>query len=114
MLDLKNAYKDARRIKQIVAALFKVGLGYYINDLNLGHHLFWHQRAQMYEKPNDIPRKLRMAFDHLGGTFIKLGQLLSLRPDLIPREYCDEFSKLQDDVTQIDYETVKKIIEIEL
>jgi len=113
-MDFKHAYKDAKRIKQIVSVLFKVGLGYYIDNLRLSHHLFMHQRVQIDEKPKDLPRKLRMAMDELGGTFVKLGQLLSLRPDLIPDEYCEEFEHLQDDVTPISYEIVKKIIETEL
>ena len=113
-MDFKHAYKDAKRIKQIVSVLFKVGLGYYIDNLRLRNYLFMNQRVQIDEKPKDLPRKLRMAMDELGGTFVKLGQLLSLRPDLIPDEYCEEFEHLQDDVTPISYEIVKKIIETEL
>jgi ubiquinone biosynthesis protein len=52
--------------------------------------------------------------EELSGAFIKLGQLLSLRPDLIPKEYCDEFSKLQDDVAPFNFIYVKRIIEDEL
>jgi ubiquinone biosynthesis protein len=54
-----------------------------------------------------------MAFEELGGTFIKLGQLLSIRPDLIPIEYCEELKKLQDDVDPISYDLIKQVIEFE-
>ncbi len=113
MIDVKHAYRDAHRLKQIVSALFKSGLGYYIYQLKLGNHLFWHQRGEQ-EKPKDLPKSVRMAMDELGGTFIKLGQLLSLRPDLIPREYCEEFSKLQDNVSSFSFDEARNIIEGEL
>lgn len=47
------------------------------------------------------PQKVRMVFEDLGPTFVKMGQLLSARPDLIPREYVEEFRKLQDDVEEV-------------
>jgi len=53
-------------------------------------------------------------FEELGGSYVKLGQLLSLRPDLIPQEYCDEFKKLQDHVAPFPFVQVQKIIDHEL
>jgi predicted unusual protein kinase regulating ubiquinone biosynthesis (AarF/ABC1/UbiB family) len=50
----------------------------------------------------------------LGPTFIKLGQLLSTRPDVLPPEYIDEFSKLQDRVPPADWERAKVVLESEL
>ena len=52
--------------------------------------------------------------EELGATFIKLGQLLSLRPDLIPKEYCKEFALLQDNIKSIPFSEVKAIVEKEL
>ncbi|PIY60771.1 hypothetical protein COY95_00080, partial [Candidatus Woesearchaeota archaeon CG_4_10_14_0_8_um_filter_47_5] len=60
------------------------------------------------------PERLRRAFERLGPTFIKLGQLLSLRPDLAPPEYCEEFKKLQDHCEPLPYEAVSAVIEQEL
>ncbi|MBI2507359.1 AarF/ABC1/UbiB kinase family protein [Candidatus Woesearchaeota archaeon] len=114
MIGIKHAYRDVQRLKQIAAALLKSGLGYYIYKLELGQHLHWHQKTASPEKPSELPVKIRIAMDELGGTFIKLGQLLSLRPDLIPKEYCDEFSRLQDNVTGFPYEKVRDIVETEL
>jgi len=114
MLGIKHAYRDAKRLKQIVSVLFKSGLGYYIERLRLNHHLFWRQRVVKSDAPEDLPKKLRMSFDELGGTFVKLGQLLSLRPDLLPQDYCDEFAKLQDHVSSFPYANVKRIIEGDL
>ncbi|MBU1199272.1 MAG: AarF/ABC1/UbiB kinase family protein [Nanoarchaeota archaeon] len=73
------------------------------------------KRKSFFKKKKDThPVELRLMFEELGGTFIKLGQLLSLRPDLIPREYCDELSKLQDDVPPITYVEVEHVIKAEL
>ena len=44
--------------------------------------------------------------EELGGAYIKLGQMLSLRPDLIPAAYCDEFGKLLDNVPAESIDTV--------
>ena len=51
--------------------------------------------------------------EELGGGFVKLGQLLSLRPDLIPKEYSEEFSKLQDAMQGFDFQFVQETIERE-
>ena len=63
---------------------------------------------------NEIPEKLRLMLQDLGTTFIKLGQLLSTRPDLVGEKIAGELTKLQDDNPAISYEEVKKIVESEL
>lgn len=57
------------------------------------------------------PQKLRTVIEQLGTTFIKLGQMLSMRNDVMPKEYCDELSKLQTDVPSMPFEDVKSVIE---
>lgn len=66
-------------------------------------------------RKNDIthgitPQKLRTILEELGPTFIKLGQILSMRPDLIPRAYCDELTQLRSQVTPLAYGEVRKLI----
>ncbi len=58
--------------------------------------------------------KLRIALEELGTTYIKLGQLLSTRPDLLPAAYTDELSFLQDRVAPMGFEEVKPLLEGEL
>lgn len=60
------------------------------------------------------PRGLRETFEELGPTFVKLGQLLSTRPDIVPKEYSEEFRKLLDKNKPIQFGTVKHIIEREI
>ncbi|HDP73667.1 MAG TPA: AarF/ABC1/UbiB kinase family protein [Candidatus Woesearchaeota archaeon] len=57
------------------------------------------------------PKRVKLLLERLGSTFIKLGQLLSMRPDLIPQEYCTELSNLQDNVTPFSYDVFIKELE---
>ena len=59
------------------------------------------------------PEKLKKILEGLGPTFIKFGQILSMRPDLIPPEYCDELAKLRSDVKPMPFSLVKDLIEAE-
>ncbi len=60
------------------------------------------------------PVKLKRIFEELGPTFIKFGQMLSTRPDLIKEEYIIELRKLQDEAPAFPYEETEKIIKTEL
>ncbi|MBR5503582.1 MAG: AarF/ABC1/UbiB kinase family protein [Methanobrevibacter sp.] len=62
----------------------------------------------------DFPERLRLMFQELGTTFIKFGQLLSSRPDLVGERISEELSQLHDDNPPISYEEIKAIIETEL
>lgn len=56
------------------------------------------------------PEKLRIILEELGPTYIKLGQIMSLHSDILPKEYCDELMKLNYDVTPMPFETVEDVI----
>src|SRR5919106_637009 len=60
--------------------------------------------------PYSLPQRLRMIFEDLGPTFIKFGQILSIRRDLLPEEYFREFEKLQDAVPPFSYTEVARLI----
>jgi ubiquinone biosynthesis protein len=59
------------------------------------------------------PEKLRRVLEELGPTFVKFGQLLSMRPDIIPDEYCEELTRLRTDVMPMDFETVRGVLTAE-
>ncbi len=59
------------------------------------------------------PEKLRRVLEDLGPTFVKFGQLLSMRPDIIPEEYCDELTRLRTDVMPMDFDIVLAMLESE-
>ncbi len=56
-------------------------------------------------------QRVRISFEELGPTFIKLGQLLAARPDLIPQDYINEFRKLQDQIPPVPFSEVEKILD---
>ena len=59
------------------------------------------------------PLKMRQILEDLGPTFVKLGQVMSMRPDFLPQEYCDELMKLQSEANPLPFEQIKEIIEKE-
>jgi len=108
---MKNT--SLKRASKVVNVLAKQGLGYFMQEFGLKWHLPFHKRIKPYKKAESIPSRLRKSMEELGGAYVKLGQLLSLRPDLVPQEYCDEFSKLLDKMPAFSYEKAKKLIEEE-
>ncbi|HEY1330608.1 MAG TPA: AarF/UbiB family protein [Actinomycetota bacterium] len=79
-----------------------------------------HGVKELFAKPADgdttrsRARRLRMALEELGPTFAKLGQVLSTRPDLLPPEFIEELSTLQDNVPPLTEEQVVRVMEEEL
>src|SRR2546423_10943841 len=59
-------------------------------------------------------REFRLALEELGTTYIKLGQLLSSRPDLLPDVYIEELGRLVDEVPAVPFEEIRRVIETEL
>lgn len=57
------------------------------------------------------PEKLRLILEDLGPTFIKLGQIMSLHSDILPKRYCDELMRLRSDVSPMPFEEVLEVIE---
>lgn len=116
-MHLRKDIKDIDRLRKIIIVFFEEGLGYYISKAKLHIHLPFYHRVKPHIPLNSKKKqamRLRKAFERLGPTFVKLGQLLSLRPDLVPKEFCKEFEKLQDNVPCFSYTQVKKIVESEL
>ncbi len=64
--------------------------------------------------PADAPKRVRHILQDLGPTFIKMGQLLGTRPDLVPKEFADEFKNLYDRTTPTPFSQVREVVEGEL
>ena len=62
----------------------------------------------------DGPVRMRLALEQLGGAWVKLGQMLALRFDLLPAAYCDELFKLLNEVRPFPYPQVREIVRQEL
>ena len=59
------------------------------------------------------PEKLRLILEDLGPTFVKLGQVMSMRPDFLPQEYCDALMKLQTEAKQLPFYVILEVVENE-
>lgn len=106
---MNNSLKRAARVANV---MFSQGLSYFVHELNLKLHLpFFKKFAPKGKPPSDLPVRLRKVMEELGGAYLKLGQFLSIRPDLLPVEYCREFQKLLDKVPAMPFSKVKEVIE---
>lgn len=111
-------HRHLQRYRQIVEVLARHGFGVALTQLGLDHHLDLPRRLLRREQPPaaeiTTPQHVRLALEELGPTFVKLGQLLSTRPDLLPPSYIAELSRLQDDVPPCPWEPIKACVETEL
>jgi ubiquinone biosynthesis protein len=114
-MQLGQAVKNVQRLRVITAVFAKHGFVDIVDRVNLGKFLPSRLAAFAEEQADkSMPERLRLAFEELGPTFVKLGQLLSTRPDLMPEAYIEEFTKLQDNVQPLPFEIVRTTVEREL
>jgi len=92
------------RVTEIGRVATRHGFGYLLDR----------RRSGDGEQDGDRGRRLREMFDELGPTFVKFGQLLSTRPDVVPPDIITELRKLQDDVSPVAMEDVERVIREEL
>src|SRR6476620_2068288 len=92
-MQLGQAVKNVQRLRQIIAVFAKHGFADFVDRMDLGK--FVPGRLGEYtesQADKTIPERLRSAFEELGPTFVKLGQLLSTRTDLLPESFIEEFT----------------------
>ncbi len=116
---ISRTYKHLNRYHRILRVLFKYGFDDLIERLHIDQYLetglqMINRKPREQLERHSRPVRLRMALEELGPAFIKLGQLLSTRPDFIPPKYLTELAKLQDNVPPFSYAKVKTIIQQEL
>jgi ubiquinone biosynthesis protein len=111
--------RNARRhrYREIASALSRHGLGAFVNETGIGWAVPF-QRGLLGHAKRDTPyttaEHVRLAMEDLGTTAIKLGQILSTRPDFVAPEYIAEFEKLRDRVPPVPAEAIIAIVEREL
>jgi len=116
----RNFRSIGQRSREILRVLTRHGFGYLVERANLPARLpFFRQFKKRKEfVPEESPRQmaahLRAALEELGPTFVKFGQIISNRPDLLPQAFLEELRKLQDRVEPFDYSSAHKIVEQEL
>lgn len=121
MLVMAKAVIQMHRYRKIFSVLLRHGFGDFVSRVR-GNH-----RNGQPHSPTEIPppeaaasaectpaERLRLVFEELGPTYMKLGQILSTRPDLLSAEYITELAKLRDDAPSFDAMEARQIIETEL
>jgi ubiquinone biosynthesis protein len=107
--------RNLGRSREIAAVFLKHGFGDIVQQLGLDRYMRWGRRVLLRQR--NIPeqhetraRRFRKALEDLGPTFVKFGQVLSTRPDLIPPSVIEELALLQEHVRQFPYEQVFRVI----
>lgn len=93
--DIMNRKNENDRMREIISVFLSHGIGKGVISKNMSV-------------------SIKESFEELGPTFIKIGQILSMRSDLLPESFIKEFQKLQDNVKPEAYEVITKVVEAEL
>ena len=113
-------FRDIPRIGRIIAVASRHGFGHMVEQMGLQRFFSLGRRIVTFKQPPPLvhrisaPERLRMMFEDLGPTFIKFGQALASRPDMLPLEFSREFLKLTDSVAPFPSVESRKIIEEDL
>lgn len=107
---LGKSRRHLRRYREIASVLARHGWGWMLSKLGLREHLGRHADLAPSEHG---PAHIREMLEELGPTFVKLGQILSTRPDIIPQPFICELEKLQDNAPTVPINEVLSVIESE-
>jgi len=116
---MKNRYKQFNRYQQIVSILFNYGFDDFLSRMPLQKYITAARRLSKKEITKKVEKlttiqRIKLAMQDLGPAFIKLGQMLSMRPDLIGVELAEELQSLQDNVPPFSSSKARAIVESEL
>jgi ubiquinone biosynthesis protein len=120
LVRLPRTYKNLQRLREILGVVAKWGFGGLVARLELENALERTRNLVLWRRNREAAvrytteERIRLAFEELGPTFIKLGQILATRPDLIPMSLVLELRKLQDDVPPFDGALARRQIEASL
>ncbi len=115
----RHTFRNLRRFAQVMRVLARYGFEDFIRQLRLDYYFRWALRlfrrkpGPLEKRPANRPESFRLVLQELGPVFIKAGQILSTRPDVLPPEYLAEFRKLQDDVPPFEFDAVQEAFERE-
>ena len=110
-----RTYRHLNRYRQILGVFLKYGFGDLLNTLKIDQYIevglqMISRKTAVREERLTRPQRVRLALEELGPTYIKLGQILSTRPDLIPAEFIEELAFLQDAVPAFDFSEAESLI----
>ena len=107
--------RNLGRLSEIAQVAVRHGFGYFFRRHRLTDLFPWGERLPIEDgAPSERGRRLRELLDELGPTFVKFGQLLSTRPDVVPPDIVSELRGLQDDVRPFPFAQVRDVVQEEL
>ena len=114
---IRHTLRSSTRLAQIISVLMRHGFGHVVVTLRLERFVPFRKklaqdlRAEASQDPSHIAARAAQAMEDLGPTFIKLGQALASRPDLVPREFQTAFRRLHDQCRPFPLEQVRHVME---
>jgi ubiquinone biosynthesis protein len=106
--------RNLGRLSEIAQVAVRHGFGYWFDTHRLTDLFPRRSRLEVNGQPSQRGQHLREMLDELGPTFVKFGQLLSTRPDILPPDIISELRGLQDDVRPFPFAQVEQVIEEDL
>lgn len=109
--------RHMNRYREIATILASQGFGYLIEEMDLIQKIPYHERLWINSSevnPTDLGERIQRVLQELGPTYVKLGQIASTRPDMIPADIIIHLEKLQDNVSAFPLEQVQNLIKEEL
>jgi len=110
--------RQTKRLKDILAILVRNGFGDLVDAIHSKRRLARTDglmaEEQVRLRHSTRAERLRKVIEELGPTYVKLGQVLSTRPDLVPQELLAELTKLQDHVEPFPFDEIRKVVDFEL
>lgn len=106
-------FRNLGRMRQIVAVAFNHGFGEVVERLHLGGYVRWGRKLLRREPRSPLSRaeRVRLALEELGPTFVKFGQVISTRPDLVPADVIEELKELREHVPPFGSEQAIALVE---
>jgi len=118
-IGIRRGIRNTKRAAEVITVLAKHGFRQFLSDTGIERMIERGQEILLRSKPEAAtPAKpfavrVREALEELGGTFIKLGQVLSTRPDLVPTDLAEELRSLRSNCPTVPYAEIRKRLEEE-
>lgn len=113
-LQIRRTLRNAGRMRTIVSVFAKHGFAELAERLGLGRFILEKWMPDEASAHRSVPERIRISFEELGPTFVKLGQLLASRPDLVPEEWSNEFARLHDRVQPLPFDQIDRVLREDL
>jgi ubiquinone biosynthesis protein len=114
MPTIARPIRHLRRYRHILTVFTRHGFGFTLSHFPA--EPLWLRDLYPFptQEPATLPAHFRQALEELGPAFVKLGQMLSTRPDILPPDYITELTKLQDEVPPVSWNEIREVLEDEL